>query len=69
MVSVRMVGIRAVGGSSCGSSGLVGSGEAVSSGLADGVSFVLVFVVGGDVADAGVHPHIVTRFGRVRVRR
>jgi len=62
-----MVGLRAVGGSSCGSSGLVGSGEAVLSGVADGFSFAVVFVVGGDASDAGVPPHIVTRFWRVRV--
>ena len=33
---------------------LAGSGEAVASGGSDGVSFAAVFLVGGDVADAGV---------------
>ena len=31
-------------------------GESVTAGLADGVSAAVVFVVGGDVADAGVQP-------------
>jgi hypothetical protein len=31
-------------------------GEAVAAGLADGVAAAVVFVVGGDVADAGVQP-------------
>ena len=34
-----------------GSAGVVGGGESVAAGLADGVAAALVFVVGGDVAD------------------
>ena len=37
-----------------GDASLAGSGEAVASGGSDGVSFAAVFLVGGDVADAGV---------------
>lgn len=38
-------------GSVVGSAGLVGGGEAVAAGLADGFAAALVFVFGGDVAD------------------
>ena len=37
-----------------GDAGEAGPVEAVSSGLADGVTSALVFVVGGDVAEGGV---------------
>ena len=45
-----------------------GSGEAVASGGSDGVSLAAVFLVGGDVADAGVQADGVEVFLTLRDR-
>ena len=39
-----------------GDAGLAGGGQAVAAGPPDRVAAAVVFVVGGDVADAGVQP-------------
>jgi hypothetical protein len=42
-----------------GEPGLACALESVSAGFSDGGSASLVFVVGGDIADAGVQPDVV----------
>ncbi len=42
-----------------GEASLTGSGEAVAAGGSDGGAVALVFLVGGDVADAGVEADLV----------
>ncbi len=55
-VSARMVGSSGLVVSIVGDASLSGSGEAVTSGGSHGVSLAAVFLVGGDVADAGMQP-------------
>jgi len=54
-----------------GAAGLVGGGEAVSAGLADGVAAAFVLVVGGDVADRLMQTVLLgsARVVDVRLRR
>ena len=53
-VSARMVGSSGLGVSIVGDALVAGSGEAVASCGSHGVSLAAVFLVGGDVADAGM---------------
>lgn len=55
-VSVRIGGSSGSVGAMVGDAGGAGSGEAGPAGGSDGFSFASVFLVGGDVADAGVEP-------------
>ena len=55
-VSARMVGFSGLVVTIVGDSLVTGSGEAVASGGSDGGSLAAVFLVGGDVADAGLQP-------------